>query len=43
LDGIVRRDLYHLPPVTIVFYEHLLGAVILLPLVLRYLKREVFS
>ncbi len=43
LDGIVRRDLYHLPPVTIVFYEHLLGAVLLLPFVLRYLKKEVFT
>lgn len=31
LDGILRRSLYSLPPVTIVFYEHLIGSLILLP------------
>lgn len=30
LDGFLRRSLYVLPPTVIVFYEHLLGAVILL-------------
>jgi drug/metabolite transporter (DMT)-like permease len=30
-DGIIRRSLYALPSITIVFYEHLFGAVILLP------------
>lgn len=29
-DGILRRGLYSLPPSTVVFYEHLLGAVVLL-------------
>ncbi|MDP3941322.1 MAG: DMT family transporter [bacterium] len=29
-DGILRRSLYTLPPAVIVFYEHILGAVILL-------------
>ncbi len=43
LDGVVRRGLYHLPPVTIVFYEHLIGSLILLPIVLRTLKQEVFT
>ena len=31
LDGIIRRSLFTLPSITIVFYEHLFGAVILLP------------
>ncbi len=43
LDGIVRRGLYHLPPVTIVFYEHLIGSLILLPIVIKTLKKEVFT
>lgn len=43
LDGIVRRGLYHLPPVTIVFYEHLLGSLILLPVVISNLKKEKFT
>lgn len=38
LDGILRRSLYSLPPVTIVFYEHLIGSLILLP-VLRSLPQ----
>lgn len=29
-DGVLRRGLYSLPPSTVVFYEHLLGAVVLL-------------
>lgn len=43
LDGIVRRGLYHLPPVSIVFYEHLIGSLILLPIVVKTLKQEVFT
>src|SRR3989344_4712248 len=35
LDGILRRSLYSLPPITIVFYEHLIGLLILLPFFLR--------
>lgn len=37
LDGIVRRSLYSLPPIIIVFYEHLIGAVILIPFVWKKL------
>lgn len=40
LDGIIRRSLYSLPPLTIVFYEHLLGFLIIAPFLLPYLKRE---
>jgi drug/metabolite transporter (DMT)-like permease len=35
LDGLLRRDLYHLPPLTIVFFEHIFGLLILLPIFLR--------
>lgn len=31
LDGLLRRSLYVLPPITIVFYEHLLGSLLILP------------
>lgn len=31
LDGIMRRTLFTLPPVTIVFYEHIIGALIVAP------------
>lgn len=39
LDGILRRSLYSLPPITIVFYEHLIGALILIPIFL-FLKNR---
>lgn len=35
-DGILRRSLYSLPPAVIVFYEHLLGAIILLPVFIKF-------
>lgn len=38
LDGILRRSLYILPPAIIVFYEHLLGALVLSPILLKSLK-----
>ncbi len=31
VDGLLRRNLYTLPPSVIVFYEHLLGFILLLP------------
>lgn len=34
LDGFLRRQLFSLPPSVVVFWEHLLGFVILLPIVL---------
>jgi drug/metabolite transporter (DMT)-like permease len=40
LDGILRRSLYSLEPITIVFYEHLIGALILLPFLLRLWRKE---
>lgn len=37
-DGILRRALYSLPSATIVFYEHFLGAIILLPIFAKNIK-----
>jgi drug/metabolite transporter (DMT)-like permease len=37
LDGVVRRSLFSLPPIIIVFYEHLIGAVILIPFIWKKL------
>lgn len=42
LDGILRRSLYTLDPLVIVFYEHLLGSLILIPLFLRE-KQTILS
>ncbi len=39
-DGILRRSLYDLPPITIVFFEHLLGLIILSPFLFRAWKGE---
>lgn len=39
LDGIIRRDLYSLPPITIVFFEHLIGGLVLLPFFLPQLPK----
>ena len=40
LDGILRRSLYSLPPITIVFYEHLIGAILIAPFLFRFWKTE---
>ncbi|OGJ41054.1 MAG: hypothetical protein A2411_01060 [Candidatus Pacebacteria bacterium RIFOXYC1_FULL_39_21] len=34
-DGIIRRSLFVLTPLTIVFYEHLVGAVFLVPFIVK--------
>ncbi len=38
LDGLLRRSLYVLPPTVIVFYEHFLGFIILIPLLIPHTK-----
>lgn len=43
LDGILRRSLYGLPPATIVFYEHLIGAVLIAPFLYRAWKEETLD
>ena len=40
LDGILRRSLYTLPSATIVFYEHLIGAIIIAPFLYVAWKQE---
>lgn len=40
IDGILRRSLFTLPPSVIVFYEHLIGAIIIFPFLFPRLKTE---
>lgn len=40
VDGILRRSLYSVAPVAIVFYEHLIGALLLLPFLIRAWRTE---
>lgn len=40
VDGILRRSLYDLPPITIVFFEHLIGLIIIAPFLWRAWKGE---
>lgn len=37
-DGLIRQHLYSLPPITIIFFEHLFGLIILSPFVWKTLK-----
>ena len=36
-DGLIRQHLYTLPPITIIFFEHLFGLIILFPFFFKYL------
>jgi drug/metabolite transporter (DMT)-like permease len=36
-DGLIRQHLYTLPPITIIFFEHLIGLLILSPFVFKYI------
>lgn len=40
LDGILRRSLFTLPPSVIVFYEHLIGGMLITPFAVAALKKE---
>ncbi len=40
IDGVLRRELYSLTPATIVFFEHLIGLIILLPFIISNWKKE---
>lgn len=42
-DGVIRRSLYVLPPITIVFFEHLIGSLILIPFVYKQLSKISFT
>lgn len=37
-DGVIRRSLYTMPPISIIFFEHLIGALILLPFGFAYFQ-----
>jgi len=37
-DGLIRQHLYSLPPITIIFFEHLIGLIILSPFVFKYVR-----
>ncbi len=36
-DGLIRQHLYTLPPITIIFFEHLIGLIFLFPFVYKYI------
>jgi drug/metabolite transporter (DMT)-like permease len=38
-DGLIRQHLYTLPPITIIFFEHLIGLVVLSPFVFKYVRK----
>ncbi len=40
LDGILRRSLFSLPPITIVFFEHLIGLILIAPFLIRAWRGE---
>lgn len=42
-DGLIRQHLYTLPPITIIFFEHLMGLLLLSPFVLKYVLKTKFS
>lgn len=43
VDGILRRSLYTLPPLAIVFWEHLIGLIILVPANWRQLQPKLIK
>ena len=43
VDGVLRRTLYDLPPITIVFYEHLIGLIILTPFLFHLMRKETLA
>ena len=43
LDGVIRRHLYTLPPIIIIFFEHLIGLIILLPFVWKHVFKTRFT
>lgn len=39
LDGFLRQSLYSLPPAVVVFWEHIIGFVVLLPIIILTLRK----
>ena len=42
-DGLIRQHLYTLPPITIIFFEHLIGLIILSPFIFKYVFQTRLS
>jgi drug/metabolite transporter (DMT)-like permease len=42
-DGLIRQHLYTLPPITIIFLEHLIGLVILSPFIFKHVRQTKLS
>ena len=43
-DGLIRQHLYTLPPITIIFFEHLIGLILLSPFIFQHvLKTKLTS
>ena len=42
-DGLIRQHLYALPPITIIFFEHLFGLIILFPFVAKFIFKTRFT
>lgn len=43
IDGIMRRSLGNLPPITIIFFEHLVGLIILIPFIWKEIASAKIS
>jgi drug/metabolite transporter (DMT)-like permease len=42
-DGLIRQHLYTLPPITIIFFEHLIGLIILTPFAIKHVLKVRLS
>lgn len=40
VDGVIRRSLFSLPPMTIVFFEHFIGFLLFMPWLIKAAKKE---
>lgn len=43
VDGVLRRSLFTLAPIIIVFYEHLVGLILIMPMLFKMQKKEILS
>lgn len=43
VDGVLRRSLFTLAPIIIVFYEHLIGLLLILPMLFSSQKKEILT
>ena len=43
IDGLLRRSLYGLPPSTLIFFEHIIGFLLIAPFAIRAYKKAHFT